>query len=118
MFEEMGLFDEIGKKIKSLAKVVFVLEVIASVILGLVLISVGSHMRYDGEGMTIFGLVLLLLGWLIAWVSSFFVYGFGELIDKTSEIARNTSSNAANVTDETSSEEPAQAETQTEQITE
>ena len=36
------------------------------------------------------GLVLIVAGPIGSWISSFFVYGFGELIEKTSEIAENT----------------------------
>jgi hypothetical protein len=32
----------------------------------------------------------MALGSLISWISSLALYGFGELIEKTAEIARNT----------------------------
>lgn len=67
MTNEISWFDEIGKKIKDLAKVIFVLETIASIILGIILISVGSNMGYnDGDGLKIFGLAIIFLGWLVA----------------------------------------------------
>ena len=112
------MFNEIGNKLKILASVVLLLGIFVSVIIGIVLISTGSNMYYGGEGLTTIGVIILCLGWLPSYIGSLFVYGFGELIDKTTEIARNTGSNVDNPTDETSSEEPAQAETQTEQTAE
>ena len=42
-------------------------------------------LSYIGIGVLLFGIVFLS-----SWVGSFFMYGFGELIDKTCEIERNT----------------------------
>ena len=33
------------------------------------------------------GIVVFLIGSLIAWISSWLIYGYGELIDKMSDIA-------------------------------
>ena len=74
------MFDNIGGKIKGLAKVLFWLEAIASVIVGLVLVE-------DTEGLS---LLLAIAGVLVAWVSAWFLYGFGEIIDKLRDIERNT----------------------------
>jgi hypothetical protein len=35
----------------------------------------------------------MVVGGLASWIGSFFTYGFGELIEKTTEIANNTSKN-------------------------
>lgn len=32
----------------------------------------------------------MLIGVLASWIGSFFIYGFGELIDKAAQIERNT----------------------------
>ena len=37
-----------------------------------------------------YGLLVMVVGPIVAWVSSWFLYGFGELIDKASDIERNT----------------------------
>ena len=42
------------------------------------------------EELIIYGLLTILLGPIVAWVSSWTLYGFGELVDKTCEIAENT----------------------------
>ena len=36
------------------------------------------------------GLGVMLGGFLVSWIMSWFLYGYGELIDKTSQIERNT----------------------------
>lgn len=89
------MFNEIGNKIKKLAKIIFAIEIIASIFIGLILLIVGDT-QSNGEGLMIAGFSILFLGWLAAWISSLFMYGFGELIDKTTEIARNTASYANN----------------------
>ena len=76
------MYDNIGGKIKGLAAAVFAIELIASIIVSIGLIA--------GGDMAPVGLLLLILGPILSWVSSWLLYGFGELIDKTSEIARNT----------------------------
>ncbi len=80
------MYDNIGKKIKLLAKIIFIIESIASVIIGA---AVGSQ----DEEFILLGLLIMLIGPLFAWVSSWLLYGFGELIDKTCDIARNTRGN-------------------------
>ena len=78
------MYDNIGKKIKNLATVTFIVEAIATVIIGLVfLIDWGIE---DGW----WALLLIFFGPFIAWASSWLLYGFGELIDKTCDIERNT----------------------------
>ena len=45
------------------------------------------------------GILVIAIGSLFSWVGSFCLYGFGELIEKTTEIAENTrSSNTSNET--------------------
>lgn len=77
------MYENIGGKIKGLAKATFIVEAIAAVITGIILM-------VDNDDMIPFGLVLLIVGPAIAWASSWLLYGFGELIDKVCEIAKNT----------------------------
>lgn len=74
------MYDNIGRKIKVLAKAGFIIETILTVI-------VGSALAVCGEDL---GMLILFGGPIIAWLSSWLLYGFGELIDKTCDIARNT----------------------------
>ena len=81
--EAMFMFFDIGKKIKVLAGIFMVVGIIASVIMAIVMFSAG----YGMEG---FGFAWLIGGSLVSVISGFFMYGFGELIDKVTEIERNT----------------------------
>lgn len=86
------MFENIGSKIKALAKVICWAGIIISLIVGIVMLASGGDV---GSGV---GLVVIIVGGLGSWIGSFFTYGFGELIEKTTEIAENTKSlNSANV---------------------
>ena len=71
------MFDDIGGKIKTLAKVITVIGFILSFIVGLVLMIEISFLS---------GLLTVIFGCLAAWIGSFLLYGFGELIDNTARI--------------------------------
>jgi hypothetical protein len=85
------MFRNIGRKIKTLALVLFWISlasgVIASLIGGIVcFIDGGVAMIFAGIGIIIFGAAF---SFLVSWIGSFFMYGFGQLIDDT-EINRQT----------------------------
>ena len=77
------MYDNIGNKIKILAKVTFVLCAISSLLAGIVLMATSEYM-------VVAGLIIMVVGSLFSWIASWFMYGFGELIEKTSAIERNT----------------------------
>lgn len=77
---ESGLFADIGKKIKGLAKWTFIVEAIAAVITGL----------YLGVKEDAIYLLLALFGPIVAWVSSWILYAFGELVDSSRENEKHT----------------------------
>ena len=77
------MYDNVGAKIKTLAKVMAIVGAIASVVAGLAVIA------FDGDYFLI-GVIITVVGAVMAWLSSLMLYGFGELIDKASEIERNT----------------------------
>ena len=77
------MYDNIGEKIKGLAKAGFIVEAIAAVITGIALM-------VSADYLIIVGVLVLLLGPIVAWVSSWLLYGFGELIDNVCTIAANT----------------------------
>ncbi len=85
------MFENIGKKIKNLASILCWVGIIAYMIIALIMIAVGAD-EYENN-LVIFGIILLFVGPLMAWISSFFMYGFGELIDKACDIERNTRKN-------------------------
>ncbi len=73
------MFDNIGGKIKTLASVICVVGIIASVILAIALWT--QNDRYNPTVALGFG--VLIGGGVASWVGSFFMYGFGELIEET-----------------------------------
>lgn len=75
------MYDNISNKIKGLANAIFIIEAILSFVLGIILLS-NEELLY--------GFLTLAIGPLIAWISSWVLYGFGELIEKVSAIEQNT----------------------------
>ncbi len=73
------MYSNIGKKIKALAVVTFLIIAIPSVIGGVILATEDP-----------IGILLIIGGPLVAWITSWFTYGFGEIIDKLTDIERNT----------------------------
>ena len=67
------MFDNIGDKIKTLAKVSTVLGIVISVIYGIVLMV---------SDLIFVGFLVMILGSLLFWISSFTLYGFGEMINQ------------------------------------
>ena len=73
-------YENIGNKIKGLAQMAFVVEAIAAVITGIALMA-------SDEYLILSGLLVLIAGPIIAWVSSWLLYGFGQLIENSDIIA-------------------------------
>ena len=92
MFKEIIMYSNIGKKLKGLAKALFIIDTIAVIIIGIALVGIGLlYYRILQYRFFIFGgIAAIVIGPVLSWISSWFLYGFGELIDKTSTIARNT----------------------------
>ena len=80
------MFNWIGAKIKGLTKIICGIGIIASVVSGGILLSSSFTM--------IAGIVVIIFGPLLSWISSFLLYGFGELIDSVMHIADMMSTNA------------------------
>ncbi|MBR0466727.1 MAG: hypothetical protein IJJ40_04455 [Clostridia bacterium] len=73
------MFTNIGNKIKVLAEVFCWIGISASLIVGFVLIGTNDALIGIGLG-------VMVIGSLLSWISSFALYGFGELIDQMQEI--------------------------------
>ena len=71
------MFDNIGEKIKGLAKVMFIIMSIISIVVGLVVLA---------EELIGLSLFLIFICPILSWIGSWILYGFGELITNTSEI--------------------------------
>ena len=107
------MYNNIGKKIKILAKVFFWIGIAGSVISGIVLMIQGKYeyavydyyyggyyneSSYDAV-FILYGLLVMIVGSLLSWLSGFFIYGFGELVDKTCDIQAAVCDGKSNVTD-------------------
>ncbi len=88
------MFNNIGRKIKVLAKILCWVGIVLSVITGVAILASGSytHLTINGEYTTVSnvpaGILTIVIGCLISWIGSFFTYGFGQLIEN-SDIIRN-----------------------------
>ena len=78
-----NLYKNIGGKIKSWAKWIFIIEAISAIIAGFVLL-------FADDSLILFGLLTLVCGPFVAWVGSWVLYGFGELIEKTCDNENNS----------------------------
>ena len=86
------MFENIGAKIKKLAKVLCWIGIIGSVIFGIIMISTASALsRYSSDvtAGVLGGIAVIVFGSLFSWIGSFFTYGFGELIETNQQIRNN-----------------------------
>ena len=81
-------YSNIGEKIKTLAKVLFLLSAIGCVVSGITILFYSEFKSW------ISSLLCIVLGPLVSWLATLVLYGFGELICKTTEIAINTRTTA------------------------
>ena len=70
------MYSNIGGKIKVLAVVYAILLTLWSIIRG---------MQWLSQEYYIEGVLFIILGPIVSWASSLMVYGFGELIEMTTE---------------------------------
>ena len=82
------MYNNIGKKIKILATIMGIVEAAAAFMVGVVLLI--DSIDWGDEELIPVALLIMLVGPVVAWISTWMLYGFGELIDKTCDIARNT----------------------------
>ena len=101
------MFSNIGKKIKTLAWVVFIIEVLYSIFSGMAFIytsltsleTLYSLSNIEGQGspssaiitvlIVIIGLLIMAIGAFISWISVFLLYGFGEIVDKITDMSED-----------------------------
>ena len=86
------MFDNIGGKIKALAKIVTWVGIAASVLTGIAVMTasrtmIGTYGIDVRGGSVLGGILVMVLGSLGAWVSSFILYGFGDLIESAKRTA-------------------------------
>ncbi|MBO5041954.1 MAG: hypothetical protein J6D87_03220 [Clostridia bacterium] len=78
-------YDDVGGKIKNLAKSSFWVEAICTIVAGFIILADNGFK--DGW----WGILIIIGGPLVAWVASWILYGFGEIVDKLCTIEKNTS---------------------------
>lgn len=71
-----NLYKNIGEKIKGWAKWVFIVGAISAVISGMSMLATA-----EGNGAMVEGVLTLVLGPLVAWVSSWLLYALGQITD-------------------------------------
>lgn len=76
------MFDNIGGKIKSITKTVCIVNIIACIIIGIVLMTQVGFLL---------GLAFLFFGASLLWQSCLTMYGFGQLIENTDRLAKAAS---------------------------
>jgi len=76
------MFDNVGGKIKSLAKVFCWLGIFVSIIVGIAMILISMN-SYNGEIFSLIGVVIIILGSILSWIGSLLIYGFGELVQNS-----------------------------------
>ena len=102
------MFNNIGKKIKIVAKVFFWIFTVISIIAGISIIvaAASTSARYYNSyyglggamapvvGSTVLsGVLIMILGPLFSWLANIVLYGFGELIERATSIDNKIPSN-------------------------
>ncbi len=96
------MFNNIGGKIKVLAKVLCWVGIVLSVLMGILMMANGNNASFTVNGSyvsgsgVVAGILIIILGCLGSWVGSFFAYGFGQLIENTDAIRSNTKGDSEN----------------------
>lgn len=80
------LYKNIGGKIKLWAKIIFIVGAITFIIVGTIMV-VGDMI--DGNDFSE-GLYVLAVGPAVAWIATWILYAFGELVEKTCKNEENT----------------------------
>lgn len=76
------MFENIGGKIKTWAKICTIIGFVLSVII--TMICWANELKFG------LGVIILIVGCFISWISNLTLYGFGELIETNAQIAQNT----------------------------
>ena len=98
---DSGMYSNIGEKIKTLAKIIALTISILTVIAGIAMINKGIMMNLEtrlgnpGTDLILWGIGYTILGPLFSFLTSFFMYGFGELIVRTTELGKKQQRNSS-----------------------
>ena len=81
------MFKNIGSKIKTLTLILALSGAALSVFFGILWIFVASNLGLGGW--KYLGIIPIVAGPLWSWVSSFLLYGFGQLIDNSDKLLKH-----------------------------
>ena len=86
------MFDNIGRKIRRMAGIVFLVGIVASGVAMIGMWITGFGLGDHPGGFTIFivGLVIGATGCLMSWIAGCVLTGFGQLVEDTEAIRHNT----------------------------
>ena len=75
-----NLYENIGGKIKNWAKWIFIVEAIGAIIFGICIL-IGEIDVLGPDSFAFSGLFVMIFGPIVAWVGSWILYAFGELVE-------------------------------------
>ena len=108
------MWDNIGRKLQSLAKVVCWLGIIGSVIMGIIIMA-------QNQSTIVTGLLYLVIGCLASWIGSWAMYGLGlvvEYVENRGKIPSSSNPTGNTNTAKTDAETPSEEKKQRRELTE
>ena len=78
------MFKNPGRKLKGLAKVIFVLSLLVYIVIGIAIMAgmpIGDNAPVSGATAIIAGVAVIAVGFLVSWLSSIFTYADGAAVD-------------------------------------
>ena len=85
------MYNNIGKKIKGLVKVLLTISIIFIAIAAVagIIAAFASGMEAGPAILVAIGILIAAALWiLITWISTWMLYGYGEIVDKVAEIEK------------------------------
>ena len=83
------MFENSGKKIKFIVELFFWIDLIFIIIGFAFLFNYAMQLRGDASNVLLtVSLIMLVILPMFLWIAMLFLYGYGELIDKTCEIEK------------------------------
>ncbi len=82
------MFKNIGKQIKAWSKFNCLLGIIFSFAVAIVIFIIGGN-SYPNDGpFFLIGVIVAIIGPINSWVSSWLLYGYGQIIENTDKLAK------------------------------
>lgn len=81
--EATGMFTNIGSKIKTLAQAITLVGVVISIITGIGMVAID-------DDLILTGIITAALGAFLSWISSFVLYGFGQLVENSDKLVSSS----------------------------